>query len=939
MEENFNDYLDNENEYQSNNYLANDKEENVKLIKPKISEDKKSKDSLINILQNLEKDLILNNSCKKEFNLKNNFEDNCIKTEVFGSPCCYICFSSNKNSLSIKLFYCSHCNKLFCKQCLSNHYEFNFKDIKQSYIKYIDNNSNEEIIDKSIPEKAGFCWVFIYIILISFFNFIYLLPIFAMKPVMSSLEIIILNYVKKIFTYKVENPNSLFNFYDIFYNELNALNLDFDLMMIMNWLGNTVLRSCGFIITTILFIVVNSVYFIISYNFDFIKYNENNKYTIWQFLLLLLCYIIIFIGIGSSSLLSQTTFLEFFKEYRLWLKKKKDDNLTNNNEEMKNISNDKENNKLLNSINNDDNIIQKNNLGNDTKKLKRKKSYRELKLEKERTKIKKTKLGAFFLITLITFLSFFLNFYINLKILNYRNKNREEINKNYNNETLLISEYINDLNKTRELYESDKKLFFKIYLIYYIVCMIASLILYYVIQSRCLKEKDEKNTEKNSDNTDHLLKDYKGKNGHQNVEPTLIKEIKDDKSTQSYSICKCCGFFYYSLETNFRGKYNCFLRFLYCLKDFFIINCKSLFDCCNITVCQVINAIFCYGEDKCNCECNCCCDKINYDKQDEKFCFCYQEKRKLKWFHDYITSDTQKDIAPYIIEYFLLGLIIITFQKKFAGFRIELHEHDYDFSIFDEDGLSVLDAIKIIEIFNDWELLISIIFSLIVFFFLTRQLSKKELGKSINKKGKDFFKTYSIFNAIHILLLISSIISLIFSILYHFGINDFGNTIIIPILMYHYYSFSLNYYCICVTEQENTHEFFFSGNVLISIYLYIWNIIYSLIQDYSKNEKYTFYFQGALSIVIIVFISMFLIFSRLKYNICYNCININLCGFLSAFGPCCIYNTYCVNGTQICDCCCCDEDSCCFSEKCQDYYYCCSCCRCFSEKKELTFNN
>ena len=954
MEERLGDDLDIDNMLKYENDLIKDREENVKLIAPKNIEEKKSKDSLLHILQNLEKDLIVKNDCKKEFDLGQNNEDNYLKTEVFGSPCCYICNSSNKNDSSFQLYHCSHCEKLFCKQCLDVHYKSSYKNIKESYMKYIDTISNEEVIDKIIPKGASICRIISYLIIISIFDFIYLLPIFAMKPIMSTLEIIITNCIKEIFTYKVEDPDSLFNFYHIFFEEVNTLNLDFDLMMIMNWLGSHFLDSCGFITTTIIFMAVNFGYFVMLYNFDFINYNENNKYSLWKFVQLLLCYIVIFIGVGGSSLLSQTIFFELFKKYKQWEKGtiKDDDNIINVNEEnpqipMVTIDNPDNS---LNSDNNNGNL--KNNnliyevdsikdfIGINKKKGKRK-SYRESKLEKMKLKIKKTRLGAFFLITLITFLSFFFNFFINLEILNYKNKKDEEFNKK-NNVTFIL-EYIEGFNSTHELYENDKKFFFNIYLLYYLACMVASIILYSMIMCCCLRkkkvEKEGKIEDKrwvlineDSNEINEVMKEYANKKRNPSMDPNIIRNIEKDKATQSYTICNCCGFFYFSEKTNFRGDYNCCLKFLYCLKDCCVLNCKSLIDCCNVTFCRVLKNIFCCGNDDYKCECECCCDKIVYTKQTERFCFCYQEKRKYKWLHDYITSEIQKDLAPYVLEYCILGLLIISFQKQFIDFRVEVPENDVTIN----DGLTIEEGLKI---WKDWKVLIIIFLSLLIFFLLTRQMSILQSDESGEKKEqKDYFKTQSFFNGIHILLLINSLISLFFSIIYYWGIKDFGDYILIPILMYQYFGFSFNYYCICVTEQENTQEFFLSGEVLVSIYLYIWDNIYSLIQRFIENEDYIFFFQGVLSIVIIIFFSIYLVFSKYKYDICYNCVNINLCGFLQACGPCCIYNTYCVNGEQICDCCCCDEDSCCFCEPCESCYVCCRCCSCFAEKKEITTN-
>ena len=143
-------------------------------------------------------------------------------------------------------------------------------------------------------------------------NFLYLMPIFTLKTIKKSLEIIIRNCVKNISTGKIEEPNSLFNFYEIFFREVNSLSFNFDLFMTMSWFGDRLLQSCGFITSCILFIIINCAHFILIFNFQFLEFTENNKYTIWKFLHLISIYILLFIGIGGSSLLSQKIFHEFF---------------------------------------------------------------------------------------------------------------------------------------------------------------------------------------------------------------------------------------------------------------------------------------------------------------------------------------------------------------------------------------------------------------------------------------------------------------------------------------------------------------------------------------------------------------------------------------------------------------------------------------------------
>ena len=55
-----------------------------------------------------------------EFDL-NKDEREFAKCEVFGYPVCYNCLKSKKDEKNFKLFYCSQCMKLLCKDCLYQH--------------------------------------------------------------------------------------------------------------------------------------------------------------------------------------------------------------------------------------------------------------------------------------------------------------------------------------------------------------------------------------------------------------------------------------------------------------------------------------------------------------------------------------------------------------------------------------------------------------------------------------------------------------------------------------------------------------------------------------------------------------------------------------------------------------------------------------------------
>jgi len=161
-----------------------------------------------------------------------------------------------------------------------------------------------------------------------------------MKPIFTTLETIILNCIMETFTTKIEDPNSLFNFYRIFFDNVNTLNIKFDLMMIMNWLGYRILDSFGFLFTSIAFILINLGLFVALYNFNFLEVNENNKYSLWKFIQLISCYLLIFIGVGSSSLLSQKIFIDLYKKYEDF--NKKENEIEKDNDKDKADKEDKE---------------------------------------------------------------------------------------------------------------------------------------------------------------------------------------------------------------------------------------------------------------------------------------------------------------------------------------------------------------------------------------------------------------------------------------------------------------------------------------------------------------------------------------------------------------------------------------------------------------------
>ena len=118
-----------------------------------------------------------------------------------------------------------------------------------------------------------------------------------------------------------------------------------------------------------------------------------------------------------------------------------------------------------------------------------------------------------------------------------------------------------------------------------------------------------------------------------------------------------------------------------CIND----SCDCCFDCYDFyCFCCCIDNDYSDEEQKCKC---CCCDfcqldDIEYEQNHVYFCYCYQNKRTFKWVNSYISSEIQKKLSPYLLEYFFLQLLTIAFEKQY---KINIddnnkNEVNYDFN-------------------------------------------------------------------------------------------------------------------------------------------------------------------------------------------------------------------------------------------------------------------
>ena len=551
--------------------------------------------------------------------------------------------------------------------------KYPYKNLDDSY-EQILNSSNKHNkqkikIKNKITDKSLKFMFYVFSPLIAVIN---LIAIFEIIEIMNTVFELLRNSISIYYTFDIdknigeEEKNKLindikgkYNFYNILlYNSIND-RIDLNLMMIMSFLGETLLGSIGFRWSTILFLGINLIPLFLILTFNFNDYDDNYQYSFLKIVYLLICYILLFVGVGSSTLLSHKILLNKYLIYKNHINSKNNGNDSKNYDNKKdNINDTKTHNrnltktynkninniKTINKLKNDDNDknnkkdknnslleiedieeveeveevepkYQNNNLNNNSVLKKSKTSCSSIESKRltffERSKgnfeniiIKGKKFDYYSMICITTIWGFFFKYSFN----NFINK----ILENYN----FYGE------------EEDfgaKKIFFIIIAIIYIVNILISIGLYCIFVQ--IFEKNE-------------IKDEKGKE-------------------TSISICQICGYIIYSKNVILNDIGRC-------------IRCCKCIKLCGETFHKCFEKVICENILNNSCSSNCCkCCQYNendYEKNKECFCYCYQKDRKHKWIYNYMTSDIQKKIMPYMLEYFVLQLTTIGFEKEYENF-------------------------------------------------------------------------------------------------------------------------------------------------------------------------------------------------------------------------------------------------------------------------------
>ena len=641
-----------------------------------------------------------------------------------------------------------------------------------------------------------------------------------------------------------------------------------------------------------------------------------------------------------------------------------------------------------------------------SKKIKEKELRKKQKEKAKANKKKRSRFESFFTICIMTIIGYFLKYWINLIIFQ---KNDLKIDKyitltNCGNDTdcfqsLIRDENLSITNKglfdslTNNIYKDGQNSFYIIIIIYG-ACIAASILLYSFFV--CIFDKRKK---------------------------------KQDEGLQknNYRICEICGYIIYSqnITLNLHPPFcECFKLLGETFQNCLSMVAISIGEC---RCCRICND--CNGEDEkeenndnpkennidnnsenkndsknnhddkidINNEnsndndknkekkkkkkdyeqcCNCCCQykENDFRKNKQFFCYCYQAQRKYYWFNQFLTNDIQKKLVPFLVEYFILQIIISAFEKKyFLQF-----EDNYEtisnntntsnariiyFNNFLNNTSNYRDSNDSNDlIMNEDYSFLTFIVSFFLFFYFT--LSFARIVKFFKEENKDEekledIKTLSldILDGTHGILIFDGLFALIFSSLYLSYDNnnnplfENNNFLLVPILMNKYYYFTLVFHCISYSEEKRKFELI-SSSTLISIYISIMNFIISLIRN-NISLKALYIIQlvfacGVICLFLLVFILIFIIPFCNCETPCRQRISMLFCvsSYICCFGgfwmtqdfyqslrescseenfdfsaDCC--NDYC---NCFIDCLCCNSCTCCCRSICPEVL--CSCCKC-----------
>ena len=564
--------------------------------------------------------------------------------------------------------------------------------------------NNDDITKREIKsEVSEIILRFMFYFISPLFAIVNLIGIFQVISIMKSLFILVKNSILLYLGFDIKEGIEVFDFYKYFHNESMNEEIDFNLMLFTGFIGDILLKSRGYRISSVLFWIINagslfgfinvgliienvpenksqnvtnssSVNLLDYYNINGVLNNNSDSnsdevkntanYNLFNILYIFLCFCGLYIGIGASALLSQQILVDSHLKYKkLVISWEKQRSIESNMKKEQRIK----------------------------EKEQRKKERREKKEKRKKEKQLKELVNK----------DFEEKEEINKDNIDIENK--IEIDDKKEDEMLIaenvdlkdIEEVSSNKKEKEEMEEKNKKEIEK-----------------KIEENKKRKEKNMIKREKNKFDyffmicltttlgyfgkySINILLDYILDKYYQNEiydKYTLFfystiglytlsiilsfilytifvcvftKNEKTEEKDDEYRIIQICG---YTIYTESRVL-NHNAPTCECLK----LSCETVKNCCTEAVCKNVCC------EKGECYCCCCCEynEEDYDKRKEFFCYCYQGQRKQYWVNKFITNETQKKIVPYMIEYFFLRFTTIAFEKDYNE-KITENEKDKD---------------------------------------------------------------------------------------------------------------------------------------------------------------------------------------------------------------------------------------------------------------------
>ena len=706
------------------------------------------------------------------------------------------------------------------------------------------------------------------------------------------------------------------NFFEYFLDQLLREPIDLNLILFWNFLGINLSNSFGFSLTSIIFLILNVLFLLMTYNISYDHFDPKIcKYSYPKLLLLLTNWTGFTITLGASSLLAQQKLIDYYNK----LEEKE-----NNSEQEKKV----EYIELKEDVNN--NIINDDITDNEEAEEINDKSQKEIikeKIELDEKEERKKKFTSLALFSLANFFGYMGKYGIGIGFTYYKQNYISSINKTLNNNTnnenvinILNNYQVNNdtdipitdnIDINSEITELNQNIFVYIGIIY-IACVLLSVFIYFIL-IYCFFEKKAKKEEK-----------------EENKEKACC-QCCSCCCTNCCEYCKCCNCCncnccFCNIILGLSG-YIFYLERGILLEDKELIREKEKrIGCCQLcceTINHYCNDVFCF---MCNCcnktENDCCFYKYNediFDKDAECFCYCYQEKSVFYWVNKFFINETQKEIVICMFLYFFSKLSIIGCQEKYEN------------------------VIKEYDILEEmWPFLISLLICFVSFTLITSIINcHKRRIKKIQRKERNccdnlLYKLNNTFSWVIIILIVNIFLGFIYS--YFILFKEFNErylqffiyekslverlNLYSTIMMNVFIVFLLNHYCLIITRKKIDIEKIISQSITITIYFIIVDSLIALLKLLLNDIYNFFYIQLIVTILfILVLIIIFLIIIiRVIFLKIFNCSN--FCSYQKGKCHCLLccckkndkcYSKYCFINCSSCDCdfICCEP---CYSE-------------------------